>query len=165
MNRGYSSVQYLEKVELLKKLIPDVEFTTDIIVGFPGEKREDFQMTLDILEAVKYQNAFSFRFSRRPGTAAAAMDDPVDAEVRRSWLPELQEVQNRITAEKHQNMVGKTLEVLVEGVDKKKSGFLEGRTRTNYIVHFPGNAELTGRMLRVRVLRSGSIHLIGEMVI
>lgn len=164
MKRGYTSRQYMEKIELLAKLIPEVEFTTDIIVGFPGEEREDFERTLDILGIVKYQNVFSFRFSPRPGTAAAAMEDSVDADVKRSWLPELQNLQNQITAERHQNMVGREVEVLVESVDKKKSGFLEGRTRTNYIIHFPGESALIGQMVRVKLINSRSIHLIGKMV-
>ncbi len=164
MKRGYSSRQYMEKVELLTKLIPEVEFTTDFIVGFPGEKREDFERTLDMINIVKYQNAFSFRFSPRPGTAAATMEDPVDTEVKRPWLPELQDLQNQVTAEKHQNMVGREVEVLVEGIDKKKSSFLEGRTRTNYIVHFPGDPALVGQLVRVKLASSRTIHLIGEMV-
>jgi tRNA-2-methylthio-N6-dimethylallyladenosine synthase len=164
MKRGYTFGQYMEKVELLKKIIPEVEFTTDIIVGFPGEEREDLERTLDLLSAVRYQNVFSFRFSPRPGTAASAMEDPVDNEIRRPWLPELQEIQNRITAEKHRSMVGREVEVLVEGADKKKSGFLEGRTRTNYIAHFPGDPALVGQLVRVRIQSSRTIHLIGEMV-
>jgi tRNA-2-methylthio-N6-dimethylallyladenosine synthase len=92
------------------------------------------------------------------------MDDPVDAEVKRPWLPELQDFQNQITAEKHRNMVGREVEILVEGVDKKKNGFLEGRTRSNYIVHFPGDPDLKGRMVRVKLISSRTIHLIGETV-
>ncbi len=164
MKRGYTSRQYMEKVEMLKKLIPEVEFTTDIIVGFPGEEREDFQRTLDLLGTVKYQNVFSFRFSPRPGTAAAAMEDNVLSEVRRPWLPELQDLQNQITAEKHRNMVGRVVEVLAESVDKKKNGFLKGRTRTNYIVHFPGDPALAGTMVPVKLVKSRTIYLIGEMV-
>jgi tRNA-2-methylthio-N6-dimethylallyladenosine synthase len=164
MKRGYTARQYIEKVELLVKLVPEVEFTTDIIVGFPGETRGDFERTLGMLDAVKYQNAFSFRFSPRPGTAAAVMKDPVGADVKRSWLPELQEFQNRITAQKHRNMIGREVEILVEGVDKKKSGSLEGRTRTNYIVHFPGDPAMIGRMVRVKLISSRTIHLMGEMV-
>jgi len=164
MKRGYTSSQYMEKVELLRKLIPEVEFTTDIIVGFPGEEREDFECTMEILNAVKYQNIFSFRFSPRPGTAAAAIKDPVNADVKRSWLPELQDLQNQITAEKHRNMVGREVEVLVEEKDKKKNGFLEGRTRTNYIVHFPGDPDLVGKIVRIRLTSSRAIHVMGEMV-
>ena len=164
MKRGYTSRQYMDKVELLTKLIPEVELTTDIIVGFPGEEREDFERTMEMLNIVKYQSIFSFRFSPRPGTAAAAMKDPVEADVKRPWLPELQDLQNQITAEKHRNMVGSEVEVLVEEVDKKKNGFLEGRTRTNYIVHFPGDPELVGKMVRIRITSSRAIHVMGEMV-
>jgi len=164
MERGYTSRQYIEKVELLTKLVPEVEFTTDIIVGFPGETREDFERTLEMLVMVKYQNAFSFRFSPRPGTAAAAMEDPVDADVKQSWLPELQALQNSITAQKHRDMVGRVVEILVEGIDKKNSGFLEGRTRTNYIVHFPGDPAMTGRMVHVKLTGAGTIHMTGELV-
>ncbi len=164
MKRGYTSRQYMEKVELLTKLIPEVEFTTDIIVGFPGEEREDFELTMEMLNTVKYQNIYSFRFSSRPGTAAAAMKDPVDADVKRSWLPELQDLQNQITAEKHRNMVGREVEVLVEKKDNKNNGFLEGRTRNNYIVHFPGDPELLGKIVRIRLTSSRAIHLMGEMV-
>jgi tRNA-2-methylthio-N6-dimethylallyladenosine synthase len=113
---------------------------------------------------VKYQNAFSFRFSPRPGTAAAAMEDPVDADVKQSWLPELQALQNSITAQKHRDMVGRVVEILVEGIDKKNSGFLEGRTRTNYIVHFPGDPAMTGRMVHVKLTGAGTIHMTGELV-
>lgn len=164
MKRGYTSKQYLEKVDLLKDLIPGVEFTTDIIVGFPGEERSDFEETLKILKTVRYQNVFSFRFSPRPGTAAVEMKDPVAPDVKRPWLPELQVVQDQITTEKHRALVGAEVQVLVEGVDKKNSGSLEGRTRSNYILHFPGDPALIGRMVRVKVTDSGAIHLIGEMV-
>lgn len=164
MGRGYTSRQYLEKVDLLKNLIPAVEFTTDVIVGFPGEERSDFKDTLDILKTVRYQNVFSFRFSPRPGTTAALMEDPVDIKVKRPWLPELQELQNRITDEKHREMIDTQVEVLVEGVDKKKSGYLEGRTRTNYIVHFPGDPALTNQMVRVKITDAHTFHLIGKMV-
>ncbi|UCG38271.1 MAG: tRNA (N6-isopentenyl adenosine(37)-C2)-methylthiotransferase MiaB [bacterium] len=163
MRRGYSASRYLEKVRLLRSLIPEVEFTTDIIVGFPGETRQDFQRTLELIREVRYQNAFSFRFSPRPGTAASEMDDPVKDSEKKSWLPELQAVQNLITAEKHQDMVGRVVEILVEGFDRKRSGLLEGRTRTNYIVHFQGDPSLVGQIVTVRVTRSRSIHLEGEM--
>jgi tRNA-2-methylthio-N6-dimethylallyladenosine synthase len=152
------------KVELLRRLIPDVEFTTDIIVGFPGETREDFERTLDLLKEVRYQNVFSFRFSRRPGTHASGLEDNLDPGIRKPWLPELQSFQNGITSEKHARMVGEVVDVLVEGADKKGSGLLEGRTRTNYIVHFRGEPSLLGKTLRVRLTDSRKIHLEGEML-
>jgi tRNA-2-methylthio-N6-dimethylallyladenosine synthase len=164
MKRGYTASQYLEKADLLRRLLPDVEFTSDIIVGFPGEKRADFDQTLHLLKKVRYQNVFSFRFSPRPGTHASALEDNLDPGIRKPWLPELQAVQNEITSSKHAAMVGKTVEVLVEGADKKGSGLLEGRTRTNYIVHFRGEPSLLGKTLQVRLTDSKNIHLEGEMI-
>jgi len=164
MKRGYTVSQYLEKVDLLRKWIPDVELSTDLIVGFPGEEREDFEKTLDLLREVQYQNAFSFRYSSRPGTRAALIEDPIGLLLRKSWLPELQQVQNRITSAKHAIMEGKEVEVLVEGSDRKGTGFLEGRTRTNYIVHFPGEKTLAGKTAKVLILKSGTIHLEGKVI-
>ncbi len=164
MKRGYTSGQYLEKVDFLRKRIPNVELTTDIIVGFPGETRADFQKTLDLIQKVGYQNAFSFRFSPRPGTAASLMEDVLTAEERKPWLPELQDLQNTITASKHRERVGEVREVLVEGQDRQQTGLLEGRTRNNYIVHFQGDASHIGHLVRVRITKARSIHLEGEMV-
>jgi tRNA-2-methylthio-N6-dimethylallyladenosine synthase len=161
MKRGYTVSQYLRKIQWLRRLIPDVEFTTDIIVGFPGETREDFEQTLHLLKEIQYQNVFSFRFSRRPGTHASRLEDNLDPGIRKPWLPELQAVQNGITTAKHAGMVGKTVDVLVEGTDKKGSGLMEGRTRTNYIVHFPGDSSLIGKTPRVRLKDSKKIHLEG----
>jgi len=162
MNRGYTISQYMEKVEHLRNLIPEVEFTTDIIVGFPGETREDFDQTLELLGKIRYQNAFSFRFSPRPGTRAAGLEESAGPVLRKSWLPELQAVQNMITSEKHAMMEGKVVEVLVEGMDRKRTGLLEGRTRTNYIVHFEGEPSLIGKTLKIRLKRARTIHLEGE---
>ncbi len=164
MKRGYNSGEYLEKADMLKSYVPDVEITTDIIVGFPGEERSDFERTLELLVKVRYQNVFSFRFSARPGTKAADLQDPVPYEVKRMWLPELQEVQNGITAAKHQSMVGRIVKVLVEGEGQRANGMLEGRTRNNFIVHFPGSPAEVGREKEVRILRSHKIHLEGEAV-
>ena len=163
MKRRYTSGEYLEKIAMLKSTIPDVEITTDIIVGFPGEERSDFERTLRLIREVKYQNAFSFRFSLRPGTAAAGLEDPVPREVKRAWLPELQAVQNEITAGKHQGMVGKTVRVLVEGPGRRENGLLEGRTRNNFIVHFPGSPSDVGREMELKILSSRKIHLEGEV--
>ena len=164
MGRGYTREEYLEKVSVLRELIPDVEITTDIIVGFPGEERDDFEQTLSLIETARYQNAFSFRFSPRPGTAAAQMTQTVSAETRKPWLPELQEAQNHITAEKHAAMVGKVVEVLVEGSGRLQNGKLEGRTRNNFIVHFTGDQALIGKTLDIRIVSSRKIHLNGERV-
>lgn len=164
MGRGYTSSQYLDKVDLLRKLIPEVEFTTDIIVGFPGETRADFEETLALIDRIRYQNAFSFRFSARPGTRAAGMNDPVPTEEKKPWLPEFQASQNLISEQRHKAMVGQTLEVLVEGKDRKDSGRLEGKSRTNFIVHFEGEPSLIGRTVPVLIGRSRTIYLEGELL-
>lgn len=164
MGRGYTREEYLEKVALLRDNVPDVEITTDIIVGFPGEDRGDFEQTISLLEQVGFQNAFSFRFSPRPGTAAAQMEDTVPAETKRPWLPELQEAQNAITSRKHEVLVGDVVEILVEGSGRRENGKLEGRTRNNYIVHFDGARSLLGKTLKTRIVGSRKIHLEGEII-
>jgi tRNA-2-methylthio-N6-dimethylallyladenosine synthase len=164
MGRGYSREEYLEKVALLRDRVPGVEITTDIIVGFPGEERDDFEQTLSLLREINYQNAFSFRFSARPGTAAAQMKDTVPVDIKRPWLPELQEVQNAISEAKHEAQVGKVVEVLVEGAGRRQNGKLEGRTRNNYIVHFAGDLSFIGKTVNTRVVGSRKIHLEGEVV-
>ncbi len=164
MKRGYTIEEYLDTVSVLRELVPGVEISTDIIVGFPGEGRDDFLKTISLLEKVRYQNVFSFRFSPRPGTAAANMEDPVPQKKKRPWLPELQEVQNLITSQKHASMAGKIVEVLVEGYDRRENAGLEGRTRNNYIVHFHGPKILVGETIKVRISRSHGIHLEGKVL-
>ncbi len=174
MRRGYTAGEYLDKVEMLRERIPGLELTTDVIVGFPGETREDFEETLALLRRVRFQNAFSYRYSPRPGTAAAALPDLPEArdpEFRRGWLPELQSVQDGMTIEKHDALAGRTLEVLVEGrglagegEGKGEDAPLEGRTRDNYIVHFPGGSHLAGKTVKVRTTRARKVHLEGELV-
>jgi len=164
MKRGYNRDEYLEKVEVLRELVPGVELTTDLIVGFPTEERKDFEETLSLLEKVRYQNAFSFRFSPRPGTEAAGMVDSVPPALKKNWLPELQSLQSTITSEKHSHLEGQEMEVLVEGTGKRENGMLEGRTRNNFIIHFPGDPSFIGSLLKVRVTRSRKIHLEGEVI-
>jgi tRNA-2-methylthio-N6-dimethylallyladenosine synthase len=163
MKRGYSRQEYLEKVRMLRENVPGIELTTDIIVGFPGETRYHFEETLSLMEEVRYLNAFSFRFSPRPGTAAEKLADPVPAAEKKPWLPELQELQNRITSEKHQDMLGCEVDVLVEGSGRRDSGLLEGRTRSNHIVHFESTGNLPGDTVKVKISRSHRIHLEGEV--
>jgi len=163
MKRSYTLDEYRSKVAALREVIPDVELTSDIIVGFPGEKRSDFDKTMSFLSEIRYQNVFSFRFSPRPGTAASRLEDSVPERVKKGWLPELQHLQSEITARKHEDLLGSTLEVLVEGTGKKENGMLEGRTRNNFIVHFPGSEDMIGSLTNVKVNRSGKIHLEGEV--
>lgn len=160
MRRGYTSGEFLEKVGWLREKVPGIELTTDIIVGFPGEERADFLRSLELVREVGFQNAFSFRYSPRPGTAAAGLADSLSPADRRGWLPELQALQDEITIAKHRALVGSTLEVLLERVSP--TSLLEGRTRDNFIVHVPGDPGLVGKTLKVKVTAAAKVSLEGE---
>lgn len=132
MNRKYTVEDYLEKVNGLKKVCPHIALTTDIIVGFPGETEEDFQETMNLLENVKYNGSFSFKYSDRPGTKAQALDPKVPEHLKSSRLQVFQKRQDEISLEKNRAYVGKTLKILVEKVTEEN---MVGRTDTNHIVH------------------------------
>ena len=136
MKRSYSREKYLDKVAMARQIIPGLALTTDIIVGFPGETEEDFEQTLSLVEEVRFDSAFTFKYSPRPGTAAATMPDQVPADVVSARFDRLAAAQQRISLERNQAHVGQVLEVLVEGRSKKDPGKMTGRTRTNKLVHF-----------------------------
>src|SRR5437762_8277131 len=144
MNRGYTRARYLELVDAIRDAVPEMAFSTDLIVGFPGETEADFARTLDVVEQVRYDNVFVFRYSRRPGTPAADMADQVPDEVKASRNTRLLEVVNRVTAERHRRLAGRTLEVLVDGTSRKSAGELSGRTRCNRVVNFDGQGRVAG---------------------
>ncbi|MDI3256313.1 MAG: tRNA (N6-isopentenyl adenosine(37)-C2)-methylthiotransferase MiaB [Kyrpidia sp.] len=164
MNRGYTREAYLELVERIRAKIPGVSLTTDIIVGFPGESEEDFQDTLDLVREVKFDNAFTFLYSRRPGTAAARMKDETPPEEKKDRLRRLNELQAAISREYHEKLVGKAVEVLVEGESKTNPDVLAGRTRTNRLVLFRGPRTLIGRLTPVRIVEAQTWLLWGEPV-
>ena len=136
MKRSYSREKYLDKVAMARQIIPGLALTTDIIVGFPGETAEDFEQTLSLVEEVRFDSAFTFKYSPRPGTAAATMPDQVPADVVSARFDRLAAAQQKISLERNQAHVGQVLEVLVEGRSKKDPGKMTGRTRTNKLVHF-----------------------------
>jgi tRNA-2-methylthio-N6-dimethylallyladenosine synthase len=138
MNRGYTAERYLELIDELRAAVPDVTLSTDLIVGFPGETDADFARTLDIVERVRFDNVFAFRYSRRPGTPAATMADQIPEAVKAERNTQLLAVTNRIAAERSARLGGRTVEVLVDGVSKKNAGELSGRTRCNRVVNFDG---------------------------
>ncbi|HLC18384.1 MAG TPA: tRNA (N6-isopentenyl adenosine(37)-C2)-methylthiotransferase MiaB [Thermodesulfobacteriota bacterium] len=140
MGRGYTRQAYLEKVYQLKELYPDMAVTTDVIVGFPGETKADFRLTMDLVEAVRYDGIFSFKYSPRPGTRAAGFDGQVPDEVKSDRLSVLQEAQKGIAAERNTSLLGKTLEVLVEGGSRLDATELTGRSPCNRVVNFPAPA-------------------------
>ncbi|PNU20878.1 tRNA (N6-isopentenyl adenosine(37)-C2)-methylthiotransferase MiaB [Geothermobacter hydrogeniphilus] len=164
MNRGYTVADYLGKVERLKAVCPDIRLTTDLIVGFPGETEEDFLGTLQLVETLRYSDAYTFLYSPRPGTAAAELPDDTPRAVRQERFERLLKLQNRISEEAWQGDVGKTLEVLVEGTSRQGEGQLFGRSSWNRIVNFSGPTELVGRMVKVRVTRSLRNSQLGERV-
>ena len=138
MNRGYTRERYLELIDEILSAVPEMALSTDLIVGFPGETEEDFAATLEMVERVRYDNVFAFRYSRRPGTPAADMPDQVDESVKAARNGRLLETVNRIAAERSRLLEGRAVEVLVEGASKKRAGELTGRTRCNRVVNFDG---------------------------
>jgi len=154
MNRGYNVAHYLDKIERLRDACPDIRFTTDIIVGFPGETEADFAGTLELIERVRYADAFTFLYSPRPGTAAAEMVDDQSAAVKQQRFDQLLAVQQRISSEIWAKDAGQVVPVLVEGVSRQGGGQLFGRSTWNRIVNFNGDPELVGRVVPVRVTRN-----------
>ncbi|HYZ28078.1 MAG TPA: tRNA (N6-isopentenyl adenosine(37)-C2)-methylthiotransferase MiaB, partial [Thermoleophilaceae bacterium] len=138
MRRTYNQQRYLDRVALIREHVPDCAITTDIIVGFPGETEDDFQQTLDVVERVRYDSAFTFIFSPRRGTEAAQFDDQVPHPVKRERMERLVEAVQRIAHERAQRFVGRELEVLVEGPSRTDPDKLRGRTRHNKTVNFTG---------------------------
>lgn len=151
MNRGYTVENYREKVAALRRACPGISITSDVIVGFPGEEDADFEATLALLQEVRFDNLFSFEYSRREGTAAAEMDGQVSGSVKRERLRILQSLQASHTLQKNRDFMGRMETVLVEGLSKNAKKDLTGRTRGNRIVNFPGGSELVGEKISVRI--------------
>ncbi|MDA8236063.1 MAG: tRNA (N6-isopentenyl adenosine(37)-C2)-methylthiotransferase MiaB [Clostridia bacterium] len=164
MNRGYTKEYYLDLVDRIKKAIPHVALTTDLIVGFPGESEEDFLDTLDLVEKVQYSAAFTFVYNTRSGTPAAEMADQVPAEVKKERITRLIELQNFINLKKNQAEVGRVLEVLVEGSSKTNQDMLSGKDRANRTVVFPGSSEIKGKLVSVKIHTAKTWNLEGEMI-
>ncbi len=156
MKRGYTASRYMAKIEKLKALYPDMAITTDIIVGFPGEEREDFEATMALLRDVEYDNIFSFKYSPRPGTLASGYEDQVDEEEKKARLALLQETQREITMRRGLALVGTVQGVLVEGSSKLGGADLTGRTTTNRVVNFPADGAAAGPGDLVDVLITGA---------
>mgnify|MGYP000710491074 CR=1 FL=1 len=164
MRRGYTREEYLEKVNYLKKLIPDISLSTDIIVGFPGETREEFEETLSLLKEVEFDNIFSFRYSERPYTLASRMDDNVPYEEKINRLIELQTLQKEIQIKNNKKKIGKTFKVLVTGKSKKDKNMWTGRNIYNQVVNFKGNDLKIGEFVNVLITDVGPYSLRGKQV-
>lgn len=150
MRRLYTVEQFEEIVYKLRERIPNIAITTDIIVGFPGETDEQFENTLKVVERIRFDGAFMFAYSPRPGTPAAAMENQVSRHIKQERLERLIALQNRITCEINASQVGRVFEVLVEGPSQKDPSKLAGFTRENKMMHFVGGRELIGKIVRVR---------------
>ncbi len=164
MGRKYTRSQYFSKVEALRQRIPGVAITTDIIVGFPGETEQDFNDTMSALNAIRYDQIFSFKYSVRPGTAAEHLQGRLSEEVKKERLARIHELQERITTEYHKSMEGAVSEVLVEKDPAGASGQAVGRTRTNKIVNFEcGGASLLGLTVNVEIIEGLKHSLRGKI--
>jgi tRNA-2-methylthio-N6-dimethylallyladenosine synthase len=160
MRRTYSRERYLRLVAELRDAIPDLALTTDLIVGFPGETEADFQETVEVVEEVGFDGAFTFVYSPRAGTEAAAMPDEIPDELKRERIERLIEVVQRVAAARNAERVGGVEEVLVEGTSRTDASLLRGRTRRNTTVNFAGSAE-PGALVQVLVESATSTTLRG----
>ena len=163
MRRTYSRERYLRLVDELRAAIPDLALTTDLIVGFPGETEQDFEETLTAVEEVGYDGAFTFVYSPRQGTEAAAMPDQVPEEIQRERIERLVDVVQRVAAARNRERVGRIEEVLVEGPSRTDPAILRGRTRRNTTVNFTGSAA-AGELVDVRIEDASSATLRGAQL-
>lgn len=165
MNRTYTIEHYLNLIEKAKKIIPGVSFSTDIIAGFPTETWEDHFATLEVMRQVRYDGAYMFKYSPREGTKAYKMGDDVPEEVKTKRLQEIIDLQQQISYEINQNLIGKEEIVLIEGFSRKSDEFLSGRTDTNKVTIIPAHSDIKpGDYVRVKINKATSATLFGEYI-
>jgi tRNA-2-methylthio-N6-dimethylallyladenosine synthase len=161
MNRGYTRETYMDLIRKLRRVRSEMALTSDVMVGFPGETREDFEATLDLIAKVEFDGLYSFNYSDREGTRAADFKDKIPEQEKLDRLSELQQLQRSITLSKNRAMIGKETEILVEG-PSKKGGQLRGRTSTNKIVNLSGDSRKIGKLIKVVIKRAHANSLGGE---
>jgi tRNA-2-methylthio-N6-dimethylallyladenosine synthase len=164
MNRGYDYDDYRRKIDLLRKEIPNISITTDIIAGFPGETETDHELTLRALREIEYDGIFAFRYSPRDGTLAARMDGQVDEDIKLRRLQEILEVQDIITLKINKKLEGSIQEILVEGRSESDPAKMTGRTRTNKIVNFQGEGFPKGAIINVKIVEAKKHSLLGQLL-
>lgn len=164
MNRVYTKESYLELASKLRKEIPDLSITTDIIVGFPGETKEDVDETIDVVKRVQYDNAFTFIYSKRTGTPAAAMENQVPEEEVKENFDRLLKVVQETARERVRLLTGQTAEALVEEINEQDDTLVTGRLSNNTLVHFKGDSSLIGKIVPVKLKECKGFYYLGEMV-
>lgn len=164
MNRRYTKEGYLELVSRIRERLPELSLTTDIIVGFPGETEEDFLDTLDVVRRVRYDSAYTFIYSKRSGTPAAAMEDQVPEEIVKKRFARLLEEIQTISAEITDSRVGQTVPVLMEEANAQDTALVTGRLSNNAVVHCKTDASQIGRILSVKLTESRGFYYMGEIV-
>lgn len=163
MNRRYTKEQFIELVEKMKKMIPNVVFSTDIIVGFPGETEEDFEDTLDVVRKVHFEQVFMFIYSRRVGTRADKMENQIPEEIKHKRFDRLKELVESQIEENNKKYVGTKQKVLVEGFSKTNANYLTGRTDSNKVVIFEGCSELIGNVVELEIISEHMWYLKGKL--
>ena len=162
MNRRYTKEQYIALTEQARAMIPGLSFTSDVIVGYPGETYAEFCETLDVIRRVEFDSLFTFIYSPREGTPAARMEDPVPHEEKTRWFAQLLEIQDEIGRRRLARFEGRTVRVLCEGPGKTGEGYMSGRTDNGTIVDFPGDASLAGQFCDVKITQLQKFMLLGE---
>lgn len=163
MNRKYTKEQYLDLIKRIRDKIPDVVFSTDIIVGFPGETEEDFEDTIDVVKQVNFEQIFMFIYSRRVGTRADKMENQIPEEIKHKRFDRLKQVFEESVEENNKKYVGTTQKILVEGHSKNNKDMLTGRTDTNKVVIFEGPEELIGKIINIKIISEHKWYLKGEV--
>lgn len=164
MNRRYTKEQYLDLVDRIREAVPDISLTTDIIVGFPGETEEDFLETMDVVRRVRYDSAFTFIYSKRTGTPAAAMENQIPEDVVKDRFDRLLKEVQAISAEVCGKDAQTVQEVLAESIDDHQEGYLTGRLSNNTTVHFPGSPDEIGKIVDVYLKESKGFYYMGTRV-
>lgn len=163
MKRGYTSIEYKSKLKKLQEIRPDISFSSDFIIGFPGETQEDFQQTMNLVNEIGFDKSFSFIYSKRPGTPAANLTDNISEEIKKNRLITLQKALNKSTEKISKSMIGSVQKVLVEGFSKK-GNTLKGRTENMRTAHFSGDDKMIGQIVSIKITDGFDNSLIGELI-
>lgn len=162
MNRQYTKEQYLNWVDKIREKLPDVSLTTDIIVGFPGETEEDFEDTLDVVRKAQFDSAYTFIYSKRTGTPAASMENQIPEDVVKERFNRLLETVGEVSHSISARYENTDTQVLVESLDDHEPGLVTGRMTNNMLVHFPGTADMIGKLVDVRLTECKGFYYMGK---